>query len=311
MIRGRYRSWGAEVSSMALRQSVLPLGAIPVGNPCGTAPGIAIPGEPGRCPIVLLPGFPTEAGPLLPLCLGALGLHGRVVREERRTIRLWGVGESQLVEAVPGLQRPAGTSVSIVPSHGRLDVALDGGDAAVLEARIREAFPRHVYSDSQERSLEDALADLLGARDLTLAVAESCTGGLVAKLLTDRPGASAWFLGGVTVYADALKTSLLGVPRELLEEHGAVSTACAEAMAAGVWRLTGAGLSGAVTGIAGPGGAVPGKPVGTVCFAVRGPGDRSVSEERRFRGTREAVRSAASAWLLGMLLEAPSGEAGR
>jgi nicotinamide-nucleotide amidase len=308
MLSDKYASWETEVPAPVLRQALIPSGAIPVANPAGTAPGVVIPGENGRGHIILLPGFPSEAEPLLPLCLGALGLHGSGKAGGRRVLRLWGIPESTLIEGVPGLQEPGGTEVSILPSYGRLDIVLKGAGADRLESEIKELYGSRIYAASLDFSLEETVGGLLTDRGLTLSLAESCTGGLVAKLLTDVPGASAWFLGGVTAYSNAVKTSLLGVPGELLEEQGAVSAECAAAMALGVRRLTGSGMAGAVTGIAGPSGAVPGKPVGTVSLAVSGPGDRLVSKDRKFRGARGVIRSAAAAWLLGMIYGTLRGE---
>jgi nicotinamide-nucleotide amidase len=301
MLKEKYRSWGSGVPPSVLRQALIPRGALPVSNPTGTAPGVVISGEAGCGHIILLPGFPSEAVPLLPLCLGALGLQGCDPSAGRRVLRLWGVPESTLIEGVPGLQEPEGTEVSILPSYGRLDIVLKGASADRLESEIKERFGLRIYSTSLDISLEETIGGLLAGRGLKLSLAESCTGGLAAKLLTDAPGASAWFLGGVTAYSDSVKTALLRVPGELLEKHGAVSSECATAMVLGVRRLTGSDVAGAVTGIAGPGGATPEKPVGTVSLAVSGPGDRLVTEDRRFRGVRGAIRSAAAAWLLGMI----------
>lgn len=144
------------------------------------------------------------------------------------------------------------------------------------------------------------LAWLLEPQGLTLAVAESCTGGWIMKRLTDVPGSSAWFLGGVVAYDDRVKSETLGVPRPLLEAEGAVSEAVVRAMARGIREVTGAGLGGAVTGIAGPGGAVPGKPVGTVWFAVAG-NEGVRSEHRWLDGDRRAIREQAVEHLLQMI----------
>lgn len=152
----------------------------------------------------------------------------------------------------------------------------------------------------------EELARRLEPGGLQLAVAESCTGGWVMKRLTDIPGSSAWFLGGVVAYHDRLKEELLDVPRALLDTHGAVSEPVARAMAEGVRGRSGADVGGAVTGIAGPGGAVPGKPVGTVWLAVAGP--RGVqSEHRRLSGDRRAVREQAVDHLFRMILRALDG----
>jgi PncC family amidohydrolase len=142
----------------------------------------------------------------------------------------------------------------------------------------------------------------------TVAVAESCTGGLLAKRLTDRSGSSAWFLGGVVAYADAVKIDQLGVPADLLAREGAVSSAVAEGMASGVARALGADVGIGITGIAGPTGGTPQKPVGTVWWAAA-VGDRIRSEKRVFPGDREAVRERAAQAALHLLYRHADGSA--
>ncbi len=146
-----------------------------------------------------------------------------------------------------------------------------------------------------------SIADALLARHQTLATAESCTGGLVGAALTNLPGSSAWYLGGVIAYSNPLKGSLLGVPNELLATHGAVSAETAQAMADGVRAATGADFSIALTGIAGPGGGTPQKPVGLVYIAVACP-DRTQAFEHHFAGDRSRIRTAASDAALAHLL---------
>ena len=141
-------------------------------------------------------------------------------------------------------------------------------------------------------ALAASLGDRLAERGLTLAVAESCTGGMISALLTEREGASRYLLAGLTTYSNEAKTGLLGVDPEVLSTHGAVSEAVARAMAEGARRVTGADAAVAVTGVAGPGGGSPGKPVGTVWIAAS-LAARTVTEHHRFAGDRAAVRSAA------------------
>lgn len=148
-----------------------------------------------------------------------------------------------------------------------------------------------------------AILHRLAATGLTVAVAESCTGGLVAAALTAVPGASAVFVGGIVAYGNRVKVQQLRVPAGILRRHGAVSRECAAAMAQGVRKAMGAHIGLAVTGIAGPGGAVPGKPVGTVWLAVSGPGAKSKAILRRFGGSRAQVRRAAVREALALLEE--------
>lgn len=142
------------------------------------------------------------------------------------------------------------------------------------------------------------------ARGLTIATAESCTGGLIAGALTAAPGASAAFTHGFVTYADAAKTTMLGVPAALIARHGAVSPQVARAMACGARRASGADIAVSVTGIAGPDGGRPGKPVGTVYIGIAGPGGRAAAFAHRFRGDRAAVRAATTAAALRHLARA-------
>lgn len=151
-------------------------------------------------------------------------------------------------------------------------------------------------------SLEERAGELLRGRALTLAVAESCTGGLVGNLITAVPGSSAYFLGGVVAYRNRVKSSVLGVPAALLRRHGAVSAAAAAAMARGARRLLGSDLAVAVTGIAGPGGATAGKPVGLVHAALSTPRGTVVARAL-FAGGRERVRRQAAALALNLLVD--------
>ena len=153
-----------------------------------------------------------------------------------------------------------------------------------------------------ETHVENIAAALL-ARRQTLATAESCTGGAVGAALTDLAGSSAWYLGGFVVYSNSLKTRLLGVPADLLAIHGAVSAQTAQAMAKGAREKTEADVAVAVTGIAGPGGGTPEKPVGLVYMAVAGPGGSTV-RKHRFAGTRADIRAAAVEAALNHVLEA-------
>jgi nicotinamide-nucleotide amidase len=274
------------------KQATVPDGADILG-PVGTAPGAVVPA--GRQRIVVLPGPPGEltrmwteavASPLLRPLLGTA--------EPRRVLRLYGVPESQVADAFADLGGDeGGTETTICASRAEIEIVIRHDPAAApaaeqLAAGFRAHFGRALFAEGPER-LEEIVLRLLAARSWRLAVAESCTAGLVAARLADVPGASAVLAGGVIAYADDVKRAVLGVPAATLAEHGAVSPETARAMAEGARRLTGAEVAVAVTGIAGPGGATAGKPVGLVCLHVVGPGgERSL--ERRFPGTRASVR---------------------
>ena len=145
-------------------------------------------------------------------------------------------------------------------------------------------------SDSDLEALVERVAQLLLAREARLATAESCTGGWIAKCLTDRPGSSAWFEYGFVVYGNDAKQSMLAVDPEILERHGAVSQEVAQAMAVAARAVSGADMSSAVTGIAGPDGGTPDKPVGTVWLAWLGPGSRATCHHEQFVGDRDEIR---------------------
>jgi nicotinamide-nucleotide amidase len=177
-----------------------------------------------------------------------------------------------------------------------------GGEAAAeeLSTSLRTAFPGDLFAVDDERAVEEIALDLCRERGLTLATAESCTGGLVGARLTEVPGASDVFLGGVIAYANDVKETRLGVRAELLEERGAVSAEVAAAMASGARVELGADLAVADTGIAGPGGGTPEKPVGLVYLAVEGP-DGARTLRFQLPGDRESVRTRATALALHML----------
>jgi len=269
----------------AEKVALLPAGARVI-RPAGMAPGVDL--EVGRTRIVVLPGVPHELETMWPDVLRTVET-GRSPRV--RLLRLHGVGETQVAPIVAAVPHE-GVRVGITAGYGEVTVRLSADDetadtrAAELAAELSRALP--VYSDDG-RSVDELVADELVARGETLVVAESCSGGLLAGRLTDRPGSSAYFLGGVVSYADRVKREVLGVPDGLLRAHGAVSEPVAAAMAEGVRRLTGADRALAVTGIAGPDGGTAAKPVGLVFVAVA---DRAGTEVGRhlFPGDREAVR---------------------
>lgn len=262
MIRAREAQLARRFTAHTHRQALLPAGMAALANPRGTAPGFWLAGPGGRGFLVVLPGVPAEYRAILEtlLPLPAVGADGE-------NWRLTGLGEDQLTERLTGL--PGMEALGFYPSleGQRLRLPASGGpDPEALAARLGA----HLVSRRHE-SLETVLIARLAAAGQTLAVAESCTGGLLGARLTRVAGASAVFRGGVLSYADAVKTELLGVPAALLAAEGAVSEAVARAMATGVRARLASDWALAITGIAGPGGERPGKPVGTLHIALAGP----------------------------------------
>ncbi len=298
LITGRYSSLGEKVPEGALKQAVLPEGSVPVRNPAGVAPGVVLTALGGV--LISLPGVPHEVRELFHSCLsvagivetGASGFH----------VRTWGIREGDLFNTLRPLQDKYGLSPAYLPSPGRVDLGFDGPGAPGFRDTVVSLLGRRVYSLEQDRTLEEVLGIELKSRGLVVATAESCTGGLVSAGLTGVPGASEWFAGGVSVYSNASKTRLLGIPEQLIRARGAVSGDVALAMALGVRDAFGADCGISVTGIAGPAGGTPEKPVGTVWIAACS-GPRTVSGTWRFGGTRDTVRLAAVSSALGVLLQ--------
>ena len=285
-------------------QALVPRGARPLSNPRGTAPGLEA--RVGGCRVFALPGVPHEmrgmwADHVAP-ALAARGAAGSVLA---RRLRVYGLGESVVGERVRAWMRPggavqAGTTVADMMTTVRLVARADGAEAArraldAAWAEVRALLEPHVVGEEDD-TLADAAARLLAARGQTLAVAESCTGGLLADAFIQAPGASDWFLEGVVAYANAAKTSRLGVCPALLERHGAVSGEVARAMAAGCRAQSGADWALATTGVAGPGGGTVPKPVGLVWVALAGPAGVEAREHRfaddRGENRRRAVNAA-------------------
>ena len=280
----------AELLPEMARQALLPSGARAVA-PAGVAPGFVA--RHGPTSIVALPGVPWEVEAMWPVVLEALAAEAGVEPPRTRSIRLYGWGEVQ----VAALLREATTDrlrVAITASTGEVTITIgheagDGAAAAQADALGAALDAGPVFS-SDGRTVDQSVADLLRSRGATVATAESCTGGLLGARLTDLAGSSDYVLGGVVVYADAAKGHLLGVPAELLRAHGAVSEPVARAMADGARASLGATYALSVTGVAGPGGGTPDKPVGLVFIGCAGPGE-TVVRRHEFPGDRATVRA--------------------
>jgi nicotinamide-nucleotide amidase len=311
-IRARFERRGLVMPEINRRQAMVPEGARVLPNPNGTAPGLWI--DSGDQVVLLLPGPPRELVPMLDGPVAeALAARSTGSALYTRVVRVFGRSESHTEEAVRPLygewaRAALPIDVTILAARGAIDLHLSVNApsqpeaAAVLgaaAARAAAILGDDVYSDDGE-PIELVVGGLLKARGWRLAAAESCTGGLVLKRLTDFAGSSEYVEGGVVSYSNALKTSLLGVPADLLESVGAVSEAVAERMASGVRAATGAEVGVGITGIAGPSGGSALKPVGTVMIAVETTETRVV-RTKRFPGGRDLVRDIASHAALDMV----------
>lgn len=268
-------------------QALVPAGAHVLANAHGTAPGLALEVAPNPFReggastwLIMLPGPPRELRPMfLNQVLPLLQEHCPPGEPfSCLTLRTTGIGESMVEERVgPLLARLVehGLELGYCARSGEVDVRLaargERRQALIGEAEqiVRSQLQTHLYG-TEDDQLETVLVRALAERHLTLSVAESCTGGLIAHRITNVPGASAVFTGGCVTYADAAKQALLGVPAETIAQHGAVSDPVARAMAEGARKRFGSDFALAVTGIAGPGGGTPAKPVGTVFIALAG-----------------------------------------
>jgi nicotinamide-nucleotide amidase len=277
-IEERFRAIGREMSPNNRKQAEFPAGSTVLANPIGTAPGFVCAVERGgrTCHVASMPGVPREMRRMADEQLMPwVRARGGGARFASRTFSVVGLAESKLDELLAGAY-PADVRVAFRAAFPKMQVRLsvEGGEPDALAARLdaleattRERLGAHLYAVG-DADLAETLGALLCERELTLAVAESCTGGLIGDRITDVAGSSRYFVLGTVVYADDAKRSALGVPAATLEAHGAVSTETAEAMARGVRERAGASLGLATTGIAGPEGGSAEKPVGTVCVAI-------------------------------------------
>ena len=297
----RFARFGRAPTANNRGQAEVPEGAVVLPNRWGTAPGLWLEGAPGL--VVMLPGVPVEMRNLLTAGviprLAGRG-HGGVIRSV--TVRTTAIAESTLAERMADIdERIAPLSLAYLPGLGSVDLRVTAwnlpreeadrrlADAAAL---LAERAGEHAYGRGDDDLAAVVLAELR-RRGLTIAVAESCTGGLLGGRLTAVPGSSSQFLGGVIAYADETKHQLLGVSMGLLAAHGAVSEPVAREMAIGATRAMGAEVAVAITGIAGPEGGSDDKPVGTVWFGFALPGGAE-AVLRKLVGTRDEVRGRAT-----------------
>jgi nicotinamide-nucleotide amidase len=288
------------------KQATRPSSAVSIGL-AGTAPGLVF-RTPAGCVVVVLPGPPGELRRLWPNALASDPMRELLARTQppgRRVLRLFGVSESAVARALEEAGGDGdGVEATICARDFEIHVDLvvepgadERGDR--LEAALAEQLERFLFA-RDERPVEELVLSLATARGLRLATAESCTGGLVAARLTHIPGSSASFVGGVVAYSDEVKRGELDVAEELLLAHGAVSAEVAAAMAEGARRRLGADVAVAVTGVAGPGGGTPEKPVGRVHLHAAGP-EGSLARMLDLPGEREQIRVRATVTALHLL----------
>lgn len=303
-----FRLRRVQMTESNLRQALVPTHGRPLPNPNGTAPGLLFEKD-GKVAIAL-PGPPSEFLPMVadhvvPLLRSRTGGIGTI---RSRVLRICDMGESLVEERLRDLMQSANPTVAPYAKTGEVHVRITARADTLEEAErliagpLAEAERRlgsHVYGRDEE-SLEAAVVRLLKERGLTVATGESCTGGLLAKRITDVPGSSAVFPGGVVSYSNAAKCDLLAVPPDLIAAHGAVSREVAVAMAQGARRRLHVDFGVGITGVAGPEGGTPEKPVGLVWIAVSHAGGEDV-EENRFAGGRQDVRARSAQYALVML----------
>jgi len=285
------------------KQALTPEGAAPL-QPVGTAPGAVVPQREGEGPtIVVLPGPPRELQEMWREAVGTdefmRAVAGRTYYEQH-TLRLFGIPESEIAETLRVAERSVGDFDAL-----EITTCLRRGEVEVVVRHEREAEPAYdelerLIAERHERTLfstdgariDDQVAQLLAGRRIS--VGESCTGGLMAARLTERPGSSAYVAGGVTAYSNEAKIDLLGVDRGVIERHGAVSPEAADAMADGALARFGADTAIAITGIAGPGGGTVEKPVGYLCWSAKRSDGAVLARDTRLPGDRAEIRDRAT-----------------
>lgn len=307
-LRDFFRRRNREMPEANLKQAMFPREATILPNQLGTAPGMYITHK-GKA-VALLPGPPREMEhmyicALEPVLKKEFSIEPKIAR---RTIKVLGPGESQVEALLGSLMEQPDYSVALLAKDGEVHVKVsaEAEDLAKAEAirdravsQIEARLTSHIYGYDDD-TLEGKVAVLLEERALRLAAAESCTGGLLAKMLTDLPGSSSYFWGSVCSYSNEAKEVFLDVSPDTLNRFGAVSRETAAEMATGLKRLSGADYTLSITGIAGPGGGSAEKPVGLVYIGLAGPESCSV-KELRFVGSREAIRILAAKSALDLL----------
>jgi nicotinamide-nucleotide amidase len=313
-MKARLAQWGRTPNRGQLRQALIPSRATVLPNPVGSAPGFALTWRNTR--VIALPGVPSEMQAMMQKSVIPLltDQQGRTKQARPHPIRrlifhTWGLPESEVDTQLKGLipkrtpvalgllASPIGVLVSLTTRAHR---SIKEPVLLSLAEEVRTRLTEWIYAEGQD-TLEEVVGRLLRRKEMTVAVAESCTGGLIGYRLTQVAGSSAYVDRGVLCYSNRAKTDLLGVPAGLIEQHGAVSREVAEAMAKGMRERAGVSVALSVTGIAGPGGATETKPVGLVHIGLDGGSDDVVTKEFQFHGDRSVIRQRAAQAALDLL----------
>jgi len=306
-IRDRFAKVGQEMPQINQKQALFPSKSIIIPNPNGTAPGCII--ESDKVTAILLPGPPNE---LIPMFDGFVNKYLCAKSScvfYSRTVRIFGMGESSVAQALGDIiASQSNPTIAPYAQTGEVKLRTTARCACVKEGElliapilhtICERLGEYVYSVDDEE-LHEVCAKLLKEKKFTLALAESCTGGMLASRLVSIAGSSEWFLEGAVTYSNSAKINRLGVSREALDIYGAVSDEVARAMAKGIRLTSGSDIGLAITGIAGPGGATEGKPVGLVYIAISTSAVEK-SLELRLNGNRQRIRELSCLHTLNLL----------
>lgn len=315
-LTARLAQWGRTPNKGQLRQAMIPSGATVVANPVGSAPGFAI--EWKRAMIVSLPGVPREMEAMMmdsviPLLQDQLSRSARIHPQPiiRQVFHTWGLPEADVDAKLQGvipkdvpidlglLASPMGVLVSLTTTSGGARPVSENLLPSLAQ-EVRSRLKDCLFAEGRE-TMEEVVGRLLAERRLTVALAESCTGGLIGHRLTLVPGSSAYVDRGAITYSNQSKVEMLGVPEALIAKHGAVSAEVATAMARGIRERAGTSVGLSVTGIAGPGGATDMKPVGLVYIGLDGGAGGAITKECRFHGDRSVIKQRSSQAALNLL----------
>jgi nicotinamide-nucleotide amidase len=321
-IRRLFASIGRPMPENNKKQALFPDGAEIIPNPLGTAPGfrlaVAVNGHSSQ--LIVLPGVPREMKPMMEnwVIPWIRANRGTDKIFAVRTFQTFGISESALDEAVAGLIKPEEGRVAFRASFPQISlrITVEGAPGEAerkleeLAERVRGRLSENIFAEG-ETTMEEVLCQIYSERKLKLAIAESCTGGLIGHRLTNVAGSSRYFKGDLVTYSNDMKMNILGVTDETLKKFGAVSEQCVREMAAGARRRSGANVAIATSGIAGPDGGTAERPVGTVCVALDADGT-SVSRRYQLRGTRDWIKLLTSQialdWLRRYALGMPVGD---